>query len=111
MEEEKKINLGKESGFQVDDWAIIKKFTYRERTRLTGKFLSLDLNNKPKINVGQLQFYSVVYGIKDASFLKGKTTTEDKLEFLENTTADLTLIFKEISLLNKLENLQVMLKK
>ena len=109
--EEKKLELGKEPGFQEDEWAIIKKFTYRERTKLTGKGVSLDENNKPEIDVGQMQFYAVVYGLKDASFLNGKTSTDDKVNYFENSTRNYLTLFKEISNLNNMDNMQALLKK
>jgi hypothetical protein len=109
--EEEKIELKGVAGFQENDWAIIKKYTYRERTKLSGKSVFLNEKNLPQVDVGKLQFYAVVYGLKDASFLNGKTSTEDQIEFLNNSTQNFHIIFNKISKLNNLNEMQVMLKK
>lgn len=112
METEKKIELKGIPGFKDDDWAVIKKFSFREKTKLRGKAISVGADNQtPVVDFGELQFWTVIYGIKDASFLKGKIDTEDKVKYFESVFEGGDHLFNEVNQFNNLIQLQVMQKK
>lgn len=118
MENEQKIELKGVPGFQEDDWIVIKKYSFRQKTRLRGKSIFLNEDNKPRVDFGELQFWATVYGTKQASFLKGKDgkvlidpSTEQKRDYYNDMMEGGDFIFKKISKFNNLEDIQVMQKK
>lgn len=111
-----------ENTFEDDDWVIIKKFSWREKTKVRGNAIKVDVKGQSGaeavIDMADLQFYSVVYGIKDASFMKsirqknGHIKIDDKIEFINNDVEhDYDPIFKEINKFNNLDDLKAMQKK
>lgn len=68
-------------GLKPEDVVVIKKFTYGDKNRLTGKCVVINFKTqKPEFDVGEYRTYVLYYGIKSASFLDVHT---DKLKVIE----------------------------
>ena len=105
MESEKRLE--KIPGLEDDAWVVIKKFSYRESSKMT-EFLNLTVdggqrNSKKTVNLNlyDMRMKQLVFGIKSASFLPEGTSMEKKEQIVGDLPADAGgFLYSEIDMFN-----------
>lgn len=98
-------------GMEPDQEVVIRKFTYGDKNKLSGKCVKVNMNrpNDLEVDLENYKTYTLVYGIVSAPFFN---TTSDKVSAVENLDCDTgDYLLKEITEYNNMGQITELKKK